>query len=287
MKRIGFIDWFLDEWHANNYPDWIRQSARNHDADGGKRFEVTHAWAAVDKPNGLSTDAWCERFGVERAPSVEALIDACDGIVVLAPDHAEKHVALADLALRSGKPVYIDKTFATGRQEAQQLFALAREYGTPLYSTSALRYARELEGFKQAGLVKGNVMLVSTRGPGVIGSYGIHQAEMIVSLMGTGLERVQMNGPEATPTFVFDFSEGRTAVMQHLSWSGFSVLAHAGDNGMDVAIEKDFWSPFIDELLRFFGTGVPPVPEDETVEAVSMIEAGLRAMEQPGVWVSV
>ena len=24
MKTIGFIDYYLDEWHANNYPAWIR-----------------------------------------------------------------------------------------------------------------------------------------------------------------------------------------------------------------------------------------------------------------------
>ena len=25
MKKIGFIDFYLDEWHANNYPAWIRE----------------------------------------------------------------------------------------------------------------------------------------------------------------------------------------------------------------------------------------------------------------------
>ena len=24
MKTIGFIDYYLSEWHANNYPDWIK-----------------------------------------------------------------------------------------------------------------------------------------------------------------------------------------------------------------------------------------------------------------------
>ena len=23
--KIGFIDYYLDEWHANNYPDWFRE----------------------------------------------------------------------------------------------------------------------------------------------------------------------------------------------------------------------------------------------------------------------
>ena len=25
MQTIGFIDYFLDEWHANNYPEWINR----------------------------------------------------------------------------------------------------------------------------------------------------------------------------------------------------------------------------------------------------------------------
>ena len=28
--KIGFIDYYLDEWHANNYPEFIRK------ASGGK-----------------------------------------------------------------------------------------------------------------------------------------------------------------------------------------------------------------------------------------------------------
>jgi hypothetical protein len=26
MKKIGFIDYFLDEWHAENYPQWIEEN---------------------------------------------------------------------------------------------------------------------------------------------------------------------------------------------------------------------------------------------------------------------
>lgn len=25
MKKIGFIDYYLSEWHANNYPIWIKE----------------------------------------------------------------------------------------------------------------------------------------------------------------------------------------------------------------------------------------------------------------------
>ena len=301
MKRIGFIDWYLDEWHANNYPAWIRDSARNTAPDGSKRFEITMAYAAVDKPGGLSTDDWCAKFGIARAATIEALVAGCDCVVVLSPDHPEKHEALAAVALASGKPVYIDKTFAPDKDAAIRMFERAKAFGTPMYSTSALRYAQEFRSVREAGLGPDEVSLVSTRGPGVIDNYGIHQVEMIQTLMGTGTRRVLMQGPAETPTFLFQKEGGRTAVVQHLPWAGFSVLVHgqpgnAGGMSADAAKEpvglafdvvKDFWGPFADELLRFFDTGVATVPEAETIEAVAMIEAGAKAARQPGVWIDL
>ena len=37
MKKLGFIDFFIDEWHANNYPAWIREAKR------GTEFELAYA----------------------------------------------------------------------------------------------------------------------------------------------------------------------------------------------------------------------------------------------------
>ena len=29
MKKIGFVDYYISEWHANNYPAWIDAAAKN------------------------------------------------------------------------------------------------------------------------------------------------------------------------------------------------------------------------------------------------------------------
>ncbi len=300
MKRIGFIDWYLDEWHANNYPAWIRDPARNTAPDGSKRFEITMAYAGIDKPGGLTTDAWCAQFGVARAASIEALVAGCDCLVVLSPDNSEKHEELAAVALASGKPVYVDKTFAPDKASALRMFERARAHGTPLYSTSALRYAQEFSTVREAGLDMRSTTLVSTRGPGIMDNYGIHQVEMIQALMGTGTKRVLMQGPADAPTFLFQKDGGRTAVVQHQPWADFSVLVHGApaddagtaesdraSAGLAFNIEKDFWGPFTDDLLRFFETGVATVPEEQTIEAVAMIEAGVKAARQPGVWIDL
>ena len=26
MGKIGFIDYYISEWHANNYPAWLKQA---------------------------------------------------------------------------------------------------------------------------------------------------------------------------------------------------------------------------------------------------------------------
>ena len=25
MKKVGFVDYYISEWHANNYPGWFRE----------------------------------------------------------------------------------------------------------------------------------------------------------------------------------------------------------------------------------------------------------------------
>ena len=109
MKTIGFIDHVIDEWHANNYPAWIRRL-------GAGAFEVTLAWEEGPVPPGkVDLAAWCAQQQVRPARSVREVVEQCDCLVVLSPDNMERHEALADLPLRSGKPVYVDKTFASSR----------------------------------------------------------------------------------------------------------------------------------------------------------------------------
>jgi predicted dehydrogenase len=283
-RKIGFIDHFLDEWHANQYPVWIA------DPRHGGRYRVASAWAERDAASGLSTEAWCAKNGVERARSLEALIDGSDCLVVLSPDHPERHEELADLALRSGKPVYVDKTFALTRAAAERMFLLAERHGTPMYSSSALRFAGELQELQKnaLGLAQGDVTFASAHGPGIFANYGIHQIEIIVATMGVGARRAMAHGTVAAPVVVFEYGDGRTSVVNHLPWGGFAIDAMGRDGkGASAAIAGDFWVGFIDGLLRFFDTGVSAVPKAETSEAMGMVEAGNRALETPGQWVDV
>jgi len=133
MMKIGFIDHYIDEFHANNYPAWIRESSY------AGMCDVTLAWEELTPTGKKPLSEWCREQEVKQAKSIEQTVEECDAIVVLSPDNAERHEDLADLPLRSGKPVYVDKPIAPSLAAARRLFDKAESCGTPMMSSSALR----------------------------------------------------------------------------------------------------------------------------------------------------
>ena len=61
MRKIGFVDYYLSEWHANQYPAWIKAANELLGTD----FAVSYAWAEqeISPVDGKSTAEWCEKYG--------------------------------------------------------------------------------------------------------------------------------------------------------------------------------------------------------------------------------
>jgi hypothetical protein len=282
LSKIGFIDYYLDEWHANQYVKWIHDPAR------GGRHQIAYAWAQMDRPSGVSTADWCRNNNVPQASSIEELVEKCDSIVVLSPDNPEMHVSLSQIPLASGKPVYIDKTFALDVQSAAQMFDRAEKYNTPMYSTSALRYASELAEFKGPGALGRDIALAAAHGPGKFSNYSIHQIEMVVKSIGLGAKRAICTVSGDAPMVTYDYVDGRRSVVHCMPWTGFGLeIQAANGEGVSLPIQSDFWPVFIDKLLAFFETKQPAVAKDETLEAVALVETGLKAIENPDQWIVV
>lgn len=278
MKTVGFIDYYLHEWHADNYPAWIKENS-------GGEFEVKYVWGDIDSPlpGGLTNRAWAERMGLTLCGTMEEVIEKSDCLVVLSPDNAEQHERLSRLPLLSGKRVYVDKTFANEVTTAQHIFGFADEGGSPTFSTSALRFAPEYVGARREGLVA-----LNSWGPGNYETYSIHQIEPIVSLMGTEAERVMYLGNEALPGLQIAFSGGRFATMFNYGTSPFMMQGkYADDETALIRVESDFFQEFIRAMIAFFRTGEPPVRREETLAVVAIRQAGFEAAKAPGTWVPV
>ena len=277
MIKIGFIDYFLDEWHANNYPRFIAQQF-------GDEFKVAYAYAEKDKEGGLTTDEWCEKNGVERCNTIAEVVEKSDCIIVLSPDNPERHLDLCREPLASGKRVYVDKTFALTKDIAKEIVAIGEANNTPFFSTSALRFSNELAEVPREG-----ICFINSRGPGRFDTYAIHQIEPIVVLMGSEVKRIMSVG-SGYETMVIEFSNGRRAVMSHYDWKGidFEMVVNYEDGSIyKVPQMTGYFDNFINKLCTFFKTGETFADHAETISVMGIIEAGNKALANPGVWVEV
>lgn len=282
MLKIGFADYYLDNWHANNYPTFLREviAALGYDA------EVTHAYGMYTSPAGITTEQWCAQQNVTAASSMQELVDSVDAIMVIAADNSLWHEEVCQLPLRSGKPVFVDKTFAPDVAAAKRMFALADAHGTPVFSSSAQRYCQDILDWQAEHPEKPN--FVSTVGPHSLESYAVHQLEPIVALMGVGVKRIKaFSVGSAVTQLILDYGNGRMAsfMQSPQPWAEFNFMVSDGETGKRlVSDDRNFYHNLAKAILDFFVHGTLPVRQEETLEIVSIIETALTARENPDTW---
>lgn len=275
--KIGFLDYYLDEWHADNYPKMLQEHSQG-------KMEVTYAYGMIPSPrSGKTSEEWCKEHKIEYCVTIEEVIDKSDVLMVLAPENAEMHEALSELPLKSGKKTYIDKTFALTKKSAETIFGWAKMYGTPCYSTSALRYASEYQAYKGK-----QIHAASFIGASTYNNYSIHHLEPMMMLMKGKVLRVMALNRLDWAELLVEWTDGKVA----------SAICTGGDvpftaklllekSCETIEVKSDFFGCFVDDLIRFFETGKAPVAHEETIKIIAVREAGLKALENPGQWIFV
>lgn len=180
MKRIGLIDYYINEWHALNYPSFLKN------VKGDEDIEITDFYAEIDHPD-LSSDEYEKRYGVHKCSSLEELCNKCDYLMVLYPDNPERKFEVIKKVIPYKKPVFVDKTFMNSFEEAKQTFELAKQYQTPLFTSSSLRYADEVVALEATD----SLLVIA---PSVhLSDYWIHPLEIVVSKMGSGALKAKLS----------------------------------------------------------------------------------------------
>lgn len=276
MKKIGFIDYYLSEWHANNYPAWIKKANEALHAD----FKLAYVWAEleVSPDDGVTTDQWVEQYGVEKCATIEELCEKSDYIVILAPSNPETHLKYAEIVLKYGKNTYIDKTFAPDYATAKKIFEIGAAYGTKFFSTSALRYATELD--EHVGCERASV----TFGGRSVEEYIIHPTEMLVKLVGIGAKRVVCNKTDNCFTFTVEYGNGSVSTVNYYENQIVPTTFTATKNGTtcDVTVNSDYFNLLILSILRFFQTGDTPFDVAQTLEVMKLREGFIKAKDTKG-----
>ena len=272
MKKIGFVDYFISEWHANNYPAWMERVC----AEKGLDYKVAYAWAELEiSPlDGISTAEWCEKFGAEKCATIDELCQKSDVIVILAPSNPETHLRYAEAVLKYGKRTYIDKTFAPDAETAEKIFAIAEKYNTPFFSTSALRYATELD------TVDAPDSILVTGGGSNLPEYFIHLGEMVVKKMGS-LRTVKVTNNGTQRIIQAKTASGKDAAMIYGSAMPYNVYMTKDGKESWKAVKSPFFDGLIADMISFFETGKTSFDTSETLSVSKLRDAVLAAVENP------
>ena len=175
----------------------------------GVRIVAAYAGGSADIPSSHDrvagyTQELREKYGVEIVGSIEELLKKVD-VVFLESVDGRPHLAQSRLVFRARKPVFIDKPVAGSLADAIAIYDLARETGTPCFSSSSLRFSPGIAGMKHNSKV-GEVIGCDAYGPCHLKEhhpdlfwYGVHGVETLFTIMGTGCQtvsRVQTEGTE-------------------------------------------------------------------------------------------
>ena len=264
--KIGIVDYYLSEWHANNYPAWLIKAS----AAIGIEATVTMAWAEqeISPVDSVSTDEWCKKQGVARAESLAELCKNCDAVMILAPSDPEKHLEYARIVLPYGKPTFIDKTFAPNLCEAEEIISLAEQFGTPVFSSSALRFSEELDS------LTGSKNLIFTAGGSNLEEYLVHPLEMAVKLLDEPIDRVWVKKQGAQYLLGGETANGARMTVVFAQKMPYTIAAHDGQEAQSyAAIRSDFFGGLMRAILRFFDSGIPPVKATQTLEIMRLRDA--------------
>lgn len=243
--------------------------------------------------------------GVEIVDSVEALLPKVDAILLESVD-GRPHLAQAKPIFAANKtatkkiPVFIDKPIAASLADALEIFRLADESGTPCFSTSSIRYYSDIASVnddeKRFGDVVGCVCYspcsLEEHHPDLFW-YGIHGVEMLFTIMGPGCESVTSTATKDTHVVTGVWRDGRIGTFHGIRGgkSGYGALVF-GTKAIGPTEDANHkrtggYEPMLVEIVKFFRTGKPPVPQEVTINLVAFMQAADASKNLGGKSVSI
>jgi len=225
---------------------------------------------------------------VDIVNSIEELCNRVDAVLLTSID-GRPHLAQARPIIAARKRVFIDKPLASTLDDAREIARLAKEANVPWFSSSSLRFGpvAQLRSPDLSGAI--------TWGPGPLEEhhqldltwYAIHPIEMLYTLMGTGCVEVTRIATADADEITGRWKDGRIGSVRALRPYGTygAVAFRKNAKGQTSGVQADAevgYAPLVREIVRFFETGVPPVPNDETLEIFAFMDAAQRSKEAGG-----
>lgn len=228
------------------------------------------------------------KYGVEIVPDIPTLLTKVDAVLIESVD-GRPHLAQARPVIAAHKPLFIDKPLAATLEDAREIARLAAEAGVPWFSSSSLRF-----GAIGTSMKFPDTTGVTTWGPGPfephhqldLSWYAIHPIELLYTLMGPGCVSVTRISSADADVIVGQWKDGRIGTVRAIRpYSDYGAIVHRG-RSTEVSHPRGSsaadYRALVTQIVKFFGTGKPPVPNAETLEIFAFMDAAQRSKEQGG-----
>lgn len=291
--RLGMIG--LDTSHSVefaqllNHPDQAEHVAGARITVATPTCSADMPWSA-DRVEGFTRDMR-EKHGVQIVDSISKVVAECDAVLLCSLDGRSHLEQFQQCAV--GKPVFVDKPISASLRDAREICRIAEETGTPMFSSSALRFESEVR--EVAAESVGRLTGAISYGPAPIEPthpdlvfYGLHAAEMLFTVLGTGCQRVSRVTTERASVVTGEWRDGVVGVLYAMHhWPGPYKIVKMGDRS---AISRDVpphYAPLVREIVKFCQSGVPPVSAAQTLELFAFLEAADESKRRGGAAVTL
>lgn len=232
-----------------------------------------------------------EDWGVEIVPDIDTLLKKVD-VVLLESVDGRKHLEQVKPVFAAGKRVFIDKPLASTLEDAREIARLGKKHNTPWWSASSLRYSKAVSDVKVEGLTGaiswGPASYEATHKLD-LSWYGIHPVELLYTVMGPGCKSVERSYHEGWDVITGEWADGRLGVVRTIreGKKDYGVVAF-GEKEIKVSTDAGgAYGPLLKNVVEFFKTGKPPVPNDVTLEIFAFMDAAQRSKEKGGAKVAL
>jgi predicted dehydrogenase len=298
--RVGLIG--LDTSHAVAFTELLNDESRADHVPGarvvaafkGGSPDIEASRSRIEKFTAEVRDTW----HVELVDSIEALVQHVDAVLLTSVD-GRVHLEQARPVIATGKPLFVDKPFTASVRDAIEIARLARERNAPVFSSSSLRFADDVQAIKKDPRL-GRVLGAITWGPAELEPhhpdlfwYGVHAVEMLYTYMGPGCERLTRTSSEEADVVVGHWTDGRIGVVRGERGGSYAfgravfgpkaVLTEPDPSVMRaIPPKRSSYYGLMTAIVEFFRTRQAPVPLDETIEIMAFMEAADLSKSRDG-----
>jgi hypothetical protein len=292
--RIGLIG--LDTSHVIAFTRIFNEPDRADHVPGARVVAGWKGGSADFPPSATRVDRFTqqlqERFGIVIFDTIEELCGAVDAVMVTSVD-GRPHLEQARPVIAAGLPIFIDKPMAASLADVLEIFRLAEAAGVPVFSASSFRFHPGVVELKEMdiGEIKGAISI----GPAQIAPhhpdlfyYGIHPAEALFTILGTGCETVTRTFTADTDVVTGVWSGGRVGTLHGVRNAAAPArVILFGSRAVAERPAGGAYAEFARAAVDFFRTGIPPFPREETIELFAYMEAADESKRRGGVPVSI